>query len=92
MKKLIIIPLLFVSVFAFSQGSKITYDLQGATPTTTDATTNLKPPLKLMFSDKFNGKNVKFTNEDGTQTLALNNGKFGSGALTSLEILINTCN
>ena len=82
MKKSIIIPFLFVSAFAFSQGSNITYDLQGANPTTTDATTNLKLPLKLMFTDKFNDKSIKFTSEDGTQTLALNNAKFGIGDLT----------
>lgn len=82
MKKIIIIPLLLFSVYAFSQGSNITYILQGANPATTDSTTNLKLPLKLVFTDKFNGKNIKFMSEDGTQPLALNNAKFGFGDLT----------
>ena len=82
MKKSIIIPFLLISMFAYSQGSNIAYDFQSNSPVRTDATTTLKLPLSISFTDKFNGKSVKFLNEDGTQVIALNNSKFGTGILS----------
>lgn len=82
MKNSIIIPFLLISTFAFSQGSKIAYDFQNGNSVTTDVTTNLNLPLTISFTDKFNGKSMKFLSEDGTQVIALNNSKFGEGNLS----------
>ena len=81
MKKSIFIPLLFISIVVFSQGSKISFDIQNGRPVRTDTVTSLRLPLTLVFSDQFNSKHIKFLSEDGTQPLALNNAKFGSGEL-----------
>jgi hypothetical protein len=82
MKKSIIIPFLFVSLFTYSQSSNVAYDLLNGNPVTQDPTTNLKLPINFSFTNKFIGKNVKFLNEDGIQVIALNNSKFGSGDLS----------
>lgn len=62
MKKSIFIPLLFVSIFAFAQGSKVSFKMSGGSPGTTDPLTQLELPLNISFTADFNGKELILKN------------------------------
>jgi hypothetical protein len=64
MKKAIIIPLLFTTLFAFSQGSNITFVLSKGVPNTKDILKDLELPLKISFTKDFDGKELILKDSD----------------------------
>ncbi len=88
MKTTLLFSFLLTALFSFSQGSTVTFTLQGGVPVTTDPLSNLQLPLKLSFSKDFDGKALVLQNNadnqkfNGAQTL-------GSGNLTA-DGLTNT--
>ncbi|MFX6794045.1 hypothetical protein ABTH15_19685, partial [Acinetobacter baumannii] len=62
MKKQIILPFLLISMFAFSQGSNITFKMIGGVPTTSDPLTNLTVPINISFTTDFNTQELILKN------------------------------
>jgi hypothetical protein len=67
MKKAIILPFLFASLFAFSQGSKVAFTLSNGKPETRDNRTGLKLPLTISFTKDFKGKELILTDKTKSQ-------------------------
>ena len=69
MKPFLLLSCLLITLLSFSQGSVISFSLQGGLPVTTDALNNLSLPLKLRFSKDFSGKAIVLKNNADRQLL-----------------------
>lgn len=69
MKPFLLLSFLLMALPSFSQGSTISFSLQGGLPVTTDALNHLSLPLKLRFSRDFNGNQIVLKNKADQQLI-----------------------
>ncbi|MDJ1505166.1 hypothetical protein [Xanthocytophaga agilis] len=80
MKKIILVPLLLISAFAFSQGSNVSFKMVNSSPSTSDQLTNLTTPIEISFTTDFNGKELLLKNKADNQKINEHQ-VFGTGEL-----------